>query len=227
MIIHKCIIPPTITVSKQGYAYVKITNPTNNDIVVCLTSPLKVLKLQEHFEVHNFETVSQKAQEVESMIRTEHLNEKEKVQLLGLCTKYADIFYAENQPLTFTSQIKHSIKTTDEEPIYVRSYQYPHIHKDEIQIQINKMLEQKIIQPSNSPWSSPIWIVPKKPDALGKVKWRLVVDYRKLNEKTMSDRYPMPNISDILDKLGRSQYFSTVDLYSGFHQIEMNKTGCT
>lgn len=86
------------------------------------------------------------------------------------------------------------------------------------------MLEKNIIRPSNSPWSFPICVVPKKLDASGKQKWRLVVDYRKLNDKTISDRYALPNINDILDKLDWCQYFTTLDLVSGFHQIEMNET---
>lgn len=73
------------------------------------------------------------------------------------------------------------------------------------------MLEQRIIRPSHSPWSSPVWIVPKKLDASGKRKWRIVIDYRKLNEKTIDDKYPIPNINTLLDKLGRCQYFSTLD----------------
>lgn len=85
------------------------------------------------------------------------------------------------------------------------------------------MLNRKIIRPSCSPWSSPIWVVPKKIDASGQKKWRIVVDYRKLNDKTIGDRYPLPNITDLLDKLGRCQYFSTLDLASGFHQIEMSE----
>ena len=68
------------------------------------------------------------------------------------------------------------------------------------------MLSQGIIQNSTSPWSSPIWIVPKKIDASGKKKWRLVIDYRKLNEHTIDDKYPLPNINDMLDKLRKSQY---------------------
>ncbi|GJQ85498.1 hypothetical protein Trydic_g17524 [Trypoxylus dichotomus] len=83
------------------------------------------------------------------------------------------------------------------------------------------MLEDGIIRPSQSPWSSPIWIVPKKLDASGQQKWRIVIDYRKVNEKTIDDRYPLPNINDILDKLGRCNYFTTLDLASGFHQIEL------
>ena len=81
------------------------------------------------------------------------------------------------------------------------------------------MLENGIIRSSSSPWSN---VVPKKADASLKQKWRIVIDYRKTNEKTITDRYVIPNISDILDKLGRSQYFTTLDLASGFHQIAMH-----
>ncbi|KAK9719503.1 Reverse transcriptase (RNA-dependent DNA polymerase) [Popillia japonica] len=96
------------------------------------------------------------------------------------------------------------------------------LHKDEVNKQIEKMLSQGIIRPSTSPWSSPLWVVPKKLDASGERKWRIVIDYRKLNEKTVGDAYPLPNIEDILDQLGHAQYFTTLDLASGFHQIPMN-----
>lgn len=70
---------------------------------------------------------------------------------------------------------------------------------------------------------SPLWVVPKKLDNLGKRKWRLVIDYRKLNEKTVSDKFPMPNIDHILDKLSKAQYFTTIDLAKGFHQVLVHK----
>lgn len=66
-----------------------------------------------------------------------------------------------------------------------------------------------------------MWVVPKKLDATGKQKWRVVIDYRKLNEVTIYDSFPLPNIADILDQLGHSKYFSIIDLTSGFHQIPM------
>jgi len=62
----------------------------------------------------------------------------------------------------------------------------------------------------------------KKTDSSGQKKWRLVIDFRKLNEKTISDRYPIPNIADILDSFGKTKNFTRIDLSSGFHQIEMN-----
>jgi Reverse transcriptase (RNA-dependent DNA polymerase) len=62
----------------------------------------------------------------------------------------------------------------------------------------------------------------KKSDASGKKKWRLVIDYRKVNEKTIDDRYPIPNITDTFDKLGKSNLFTTLDLLSGFWQLEIH-----
>lgn len=58
-------------------------------------------------------------------------------------------------------------------------------------------IDQKIIRPSLSPWSSPLWIVPKKLDSSGIQKWRIVIDYRKLNEKTVGEVFPLPNIDEI------------------------------
>jgi hypothetical protein len=65
--------------------------------------------------------------------------------------------------------------------------------------------------------------VPKKADASGKVKWRVVIDFRTLNEMTVGDAYPLPNITDILHQLGKAKYFSTVDLASGYYQVELAK----
>lgn len=158
-----------------------------------------------------------------NLIRTDHMNYEEKSEIEKLIQEYADILHIEGNTLTFTNKIKHEIRTTDELPVYSRTYRYPQIHKAEVQNQIESMLDQNIIRHSYSPWNSPVWVVPKKADASGKKKWRLVIDYRKLNEKTIADRYPIPNINDLLDKLGRCQYFTTIDLASGFHQIEIDE----
>ena len=156
-------------------------------------------------------------------LRIDHLNADEKEKLLKVISQHEDIFFIEGTKLTFTSAIKHTIKTKDDMPIHTKSYRYPFCHRDEVKRQISKLLDQGIIRHSDSPWTSPVWIVPKKLDASGKRKWRLVIEYRKLNEKTIDDRYPIPNITDILDKLGRCMYFTTLDLASGFHQVEVNE----
>jgi hypothetical protein len=85
--------------------------------------------------------------------------------------------------------------------------------------QVNQMLEDGIIVPSKSEWNFPLIAVPKKLDAPGKSKWRICVDFRKLNDITIGDSFPLPNIQEILDDIGKSKYFSALDCASGFHQI--------
>lgn len=64
----------------------------------------------------------------------------------------------------------------------------------------------------------------KKSDASGSPKFRVVVDFRKINKITTGDAFPLPNITDILDQLGNSHYFTTLDLAHGFHQVKMDET---
>jgi hypothetical protein len=66
-------------------------------------------------------------------------------------------------------------------------------------------------------------VVPKKLDASGERKWRLVVDFRRLNEKTIGNAYQLPDITEILDQLGQSKYFSSIDMVMGYHQIELRE----
>lgn len=200
----------------------EVNNTLPRDIIFSLTEPVRAEVFNCETKCKRTESSYDRVNHVLSRLRTEHLNTEETINLQNLCAEYADIFYVEDEPLTFTNKIKHSIKTTDEVPIHAKTYRYPYVHRQEVQTQIEKMLQQGIIRPSTSAWSAPIWIVPKKDDASGKKKWRLVVDFRKLNEKTIADKYPIPNITDILDKLGRCQYFTTLDLASGFYQVEMD-----
>ena len=81
------------------------------------------------------------------------------------------------------------------------------------------MLQARLIQPSNSPWSAPVVLVRKKDWSTG-----FCVDYRRLNSVTRKDRYPIPRVDDALDALAGAKYFSRLDLRSGYHQVEMDKT---
>lgn len=159
---------------------------------------------------------------LESMVRTNHLTIEEKSKLFPIINSVKEVFHNPNNKLTCTTNVKCQIRTTDNYPVYQKSYPYPVAYKEEVEKQIEKLLTDGIIRQSRSPWNSPVWIVPKKMDASGEKKFRLVIDYRKLNEKTISDTYPMPEISNILDQLGGNRYFTTLDLASGFHQIEMD-----
>lgn len=238
-ITENCAIPSCITESKNGEITVIVNNHSDQDIEFVQKNYVPFANLN-HFSVGNSvrKTRAKKKRKKRlnpnfhyfntepsfdfSLLRTDHLNSEEKHALKNLTQEFSDIFFVEGQPLTFTHEVKHEIRTQDENPIFTKTYRYPQVHKEEVKRQIAQMLKSGIIRPSYSPWSSPVWIVPKKADASGKKKWRMVIDYRKLNDKTVADKYPIPNISDLLDKLGKSTYFTTLDLANGFHQIQVH-----
>ena len=130
------------------------------------------------------------------------------------------MFHLDKDTLSATNIVQHEIHTNSEAPVTSKLYRYSHSFKEIVNKEINNLLKQDIIKPSISAWNSPV--VPKKIDATGEKKYRLVIDYRKLNEQTIGDAYPIPNITDILDQLGHSKYFTKLDLASGYHQIEMH-----
>lgn len=211
-------IPESIASSKNGFCFIPIEE--EREIEINFQQQVEVEPIS-NIQVGNPQTQFSDL-DIPNIIRTQHLNLEEKAEIISLCKNYKDIFYNENCDLTFTNAVKHKIRTVDNEAIFCKSFRYPHNLKTEIQNQIQKLLDNKIIRPSISPYSSPVWIVPKKIDSSGKRKWRLVIDYRKLNEKTIEDKYPLPRIDEILDNLGKCMYFSTLDLAQGFHQIEMD-----
>ena len=89
--------------------------------------------------------------------------------------------------------------------------------KQEVARQLQTMQEAGIIQPSISPWASPVVLVRKKDGT-----YRFCVDYRELNAVTKPDTFPLPKIDDLLDQLGNTKYFSTLDLPSGFWQVQVH-----
>lgn len=225
------IIPHAIVNVRNNTFSITCINTNNSDKVIKTPNievqPINIDELTKNNNsqpLHNFNSISQtdRQKKVLSLIRRDHLNKEESTSLDKIISEYSDIFFLEGDSLSFSNHTKHQIPTTTNVPIHAKTYRLPQVHENEIKTQVKNMLDQDIIRPSNSPWSSPIWVVPKKLDASGKQKWRLVIDYRKLNEVTVGDSYPLPNITDILDKLGHSQYFTTLDLASGFHQLEVD-----
>ncbi|KAL4367918.1 hypothetical protein GQ457_05G016100 [Hibiscus cannabinus] len=139
-------------------------------------------------------------------------------ELRRLLNRYEDVF-EEPKGLPPARGHDHRIKLLDEQAVVkARPYRYPASQKDEIEKLIKEMLENGVIRDSNSAFSSPIVIVKKKDDS-----WRMCVDYRRLNQLTVKDKFPMPIIEELLDELGKARVFSKLDLRSGYHQIRMSE----
>lgn len=99
-------------------------------------------------------------------------------------------------------------------PVNLRPYRHSPAQKDEVERQVSDMLVQGIIQPSTSPFASPVLLVQKKD-----LSWRFCVDYRHLNAVTVKNRYPLPVIEELLDELAGARLFTSLDLRAGYHQI--------
>ena len=118
-----------------------------------------------------------------------------------------------------TSLVSHSIDVGNARPIKLAPRRLPHAKREFVEKEIQHMLKHNLIRESYSPWASPVVLVEKGEGESRKT--RLVVDYRKLNDVTRKDSFPMTRAEDVFDSLAGSVYYSSLDLKSAFHQIEL------
>ena len=137
-------------------------------------------------------------------------------QLRALVQEYTDLFALSTAELGQTSVVTHSINTGDHPPVRQPPHRIPFALRERVCQLSDDMLNQGIIEPSGSPWASPVVLVAKKDGST-----RFCVDYRKLNSITKLDVYPLPRIDDSLDLLANTQYFTSLDLMSGYWQVGM------
>ena len=153
----------------------------------------------------------------ETVDNNDSMGELEKNKLYHLLVLYSDVFASDKTDFGRTNRIEHRIETEGAAPIRQRSRRIAPAQRAETTKLLEQMLQKKVIQPSTSPWASPIVLVRKKDGTL-----RFCVDYRKLNAVTRKDAYPLPRIDDALDTLGSSKWFTTLDLISGYWQVEVS-----
>jgi Reverse transcriptase (RNA-dependent DNA polymerase) len=130
---------------------------------------------------------------------------------------FSDICARSQTEIGRTTVIKHRIHVENALPIAQKPYRMNPENAKFLNEEIQRMEANGIVRRSFSPWASPVVIVGKK----GGDK-RLCIDYRKLNAVTKIDAYPLPRIDDLLDSLGGSQWFTTLDLASGYWQVSMH-----
>ena len=137
--------------------------------------------------------------------------------ITDLLHNFPNLFATENSELGSTGLIKHSIDTQGKWPIRLRPYRTGRKQKEELERQIKEMMATNVIQHSTSPWAAPVILVEKKSGEL-----RFCIDYRKLNSLTKKDSFPLPRIDSTLDRLYGKKFFTTLDLASGYWQIELD-----
>ncbi|GFT01023.1 retrovirus-related Pol polyprotein from transposon 297 [Trichonephila clavipes] len=116
-----------------------------------------------------------------------------------------------------THILEHHINTVNSPPISVPPYRLSPVKKEILRKEIEDLPEKDIIEECESPYGAPVVLI-QKPNN----QFRLCIDYQKLNEVTVSDTYPLPRMDDLLQKAKHTAYISTIDLKSGYHQVNVN-----
>ena len=145
------------------------------------------------------------------------LTKEEGRKLSHLLQKHKEVFQLEGEPLGRTHLVEHDIKSMGH-PIRQAPRRYPIGLREEGEKQVHEMLARDVIEPSSSPWASPVVLVRKKDGS-----YRFCVDYRRLNNVTVKDSYPLPRIDDTLESLAGARCFSTLDLASGYWQVGLTE----
>ena len=141
-----------------------------------------------------------------------------KKQVMALLEEFNDVFNIEDGEQGETDLVEMTMDTGNAAPRKQNVSCIPFAVRQEVAYQLHQMQQNGIIQPFNSPWKSPIVLVHKKDGTL-----RLCIDYRNLNSETKPDKFPIPRIGDILDQLGESKYFSTLDVAIGYWEIKVSE----
>nr|GFA37929.1 hypothetical protein [Tanacetum cinerariifolium] len=138
-------------------------------------------------------------------------------KIAELLHQYEDVF-AVPTTLPPTRPCDHQIPLKEGTiPINSRPYRHPPNQKNTIEVMVKELLDTGVIRDSQSPFSSPVVMVKKKDGS-----WKMCIDYRKLNNATIKDKFPIPMIEELIDELQGSQYFTKLDLRSSYHQIRMH-----
>ncbi|MCY3927570.1 MAG: reverse transcriptase family protein, partial [Acidobacteria bacterium] len=217
------LFPRTLSkVTRGGHAVIQVTNTSPTDITLYRNTTLghctpvqNLLAIStENCDTQTTPTPSSPAIDLSHS----NLSQSQKQQLQELLDRYNNVFVHPGEPLGRTNMVKHPIKTSGA-PIRQSRHRLPASLKDTVNSQIQDMLDTGVIQPSCSPWASPVVMVKKKDGT-----WRFCVDYRKVNAITHHDAYPLPRIDATLDSLAGSTLFTTLDLASGYWQVELESS---
>jgi hypothetical protein len=143
---------------------------------------------------------------------------KEIVEIPVVC-EFPDVFPEELTELPPDRDVEFVIELMPGAgPVAKSPYRMSSDELDELKKQLKKLLEQGFVRPSASPWGSPVLFVEKKDGTK-----RMCIDYRTLNSMTIKNKYPLPKIEDLLDRLKKAKFFSKIDLRSGYHQMKIRE----
>ena len=212
------IINTVSTLAKDRSLPLLIVNNTNKFIKIYRHGLLaKISRIQNNVASVN-SVIQNKNCETKLDLNYLDVPEQYRSKIEKLVLKNQDLFASKDSELGHTDTIKMQIDIGNNVPIKMKPYRTPIKNREVIDKAINEMLDADVIKRSRSPWSFPVVIVDKKDGSK-----RFCVDFRKLNQITKKNSYPLPLIDDILALLGKAKFFASLDLKSGYWQVAMDE----
>ena len=150
------------------------------------------------------------------------LSVEQKQRVSAMLVTKLDAFQWDPNDVGRTDLVKHKIDTGNSEPIRKKQFKIPHALRSVMDNMVKELQDQKMIEPSASPWCSPVMVV-KQTTRDGKAKYRFITDMRALNSVTVKDAYPLARMDQALESLGGSAYFTVVDMARGFYQVALDE----
>lgn len=152
----------------------------------------------------------------------DHCSDENRAKIYDLVTNFPNQFYVEGDMLGKTDIIQHKIYLKPGTPIlYTRQFRLSETMRKDVIKETREMEEQGVLAHSVSPFNSPAFMVSKKDEMGGYLDQRLVMNFIKVNEHTELRDFPIPRIDQLVDNFSQCKYFSTVDIKSAYHQIEL------
>jgi hypothetical protein len=164
------------------------------------------------------QTTTWTAESIRHVIKLKLLTDSEQQKVYEMVQTCAGVLSTGDNDIGHAAVTKHKIKLYDDTPIYQRPRRFAGPLADEIERQCYELSTLDVVEPSNSPYSSPVVPVRKKDGTV-----RLCIDYRKLNRVTIPDKFPVPNLTDSIFGLKGNVYFTTLDMVKGYYQIPLDE----
>lgn len=194
---------------------IQATHDIHHQLLSTPTGPIPLILNQNPPPPATYHTIATNLNTtVDIDLSTSTLNKHQQTQLLELLREYDDLWRSGRRGKAVV--VAHRIQLLTDQPVVARPRQTTEEQQKVIKEEVDKMLQDGVIQPSSSPYASEVVMVPKKSG-----EWRFCIDYRALNKITIKDKYPLPRISELIRSIKDSKYFVALDLRAGYWQIPM------
>ena len=224
---HDLLLAQVVTKPKDNMVPVRVVNPSPTPVTLYQNTSVGTFSRLEssalepvtcnRLATKKTQTLRKPLVSEQFDLDTVNLTRPQRERLANLLDEFSDIFSSGPADLGRADIVKHQIDTGSHAPIKQAPRRVPMHQQETVRKHLEEMLQHGVVQPFTSPWAAPIVLVKKKDGTT-----RFCVDYRKLNDVTRKDVYPLPHIRGTLDALSGAKILTTLDLASGYWQVEVN-----